>query len=287
MLILRFLRINFARSVSVSSTKYSVRGFFHNQTLVAALDLTNYEECVDDVFRTVLSLQDGAVIDVGANVGQTMLSILAIDKHRQYVGFEPQISCCFFIDQFITDNQLNTHTIIPIGLSDSRGLLKLGLNRSHDVTASIADDYRPEGFYSYYTLIPVFSGDEALEPLELSSISLVKIDVEGAELEVIRGLSRMIVEHNPYIVFEVLPHFLLSTGEEISESLQTIRNRKNDEITSELQTHGYVIYQVQPESGIRKVDDVKAAKRLIYNHVAVPADEEKCFTEAYGGPIIA
>lgn len=139
-----------------------------------------YEVWVNKLFQTIFRIRDGAAIDVGANVGQTLIKVLGIDRDRQYIGFEPQVSCSFFIDQFITQNGLGNHVILPIGLSDNRAYVKLGLSHSGDVRASIIEKYRPSGFFSQFKYVPVVPGDEVLPVFELDSIALLKIDVEGA-----------------------------------------------------------------------------------------------------------
>ena len=50
-------------------------------------------------------------------------------------------------------------------------------------------------------------GDEALTELGISLISVIKIDVEGAELQVLRGLSGTLRSARPPVIFEVLPKF--------------------------------------------------------------------------------
>jgi FkbM family methyltransferase len=246
-----------------------------------------YEVWVDNLFQTIFRIRDGAAIDVGANVGQTLIKVLGIERDRQYIGFEPQVSCCFFIDQFITQNRLGNHVILPIGLSDNRDYVKLGLSYSGDVRASIIEKYRPSGFYSTYKYVPVVPGDEVLPVFELDSIALLKIDVEGGELEVIRGLSSTINEYKPYIIFEVLPNYLVSTQTELDQRTIVFRDERHSETDRELRSRGYVIYQIQPKNGILKVDVIKASAHQIYNYLAVPEEEVTRFENAYSDPLIS
>jgi hypothetical protein len=59
-----------------------------------------HESYLDDIYLTILSKTKGAVIDVGVNVGQTLLKILSIDKNRLYYGFEPQIIAAAAVEFF-------------------------------------------------------------------------------------------------------------------------------------------------------------------------------------------
>jgi len=172
-----------------------------------------------------------------------------------------------------------------LGLSDKEGLVKLGLRESCDVTASMVDEYRPDGFYSYYQYIPVVPGDNILPSFELISLSIIKIDVEGGELDVINGLTHTIKAYMPYIFFEVLPHYLFVTQQELDEDTKRYRDHRHAQTERVLLNHGYVIYQIRPEEGLRKVNVLKAAKRQLFYYVAVPSKEEKKFIEAYPGSI--
>lgn len=278
--IIQYLLVISKRKFIVGGDNYSIKTVYLNQFLKTVIRKSYYETSLDYVFRAVFSIREGPVIDVGANVGQTLIKVLEIEKNRKYIGFEPQISCCFFIDQFIFDNNLNNHVIMPIGLSDGRGITKLGLRRPNDTTASMIDEYRPEGFYSYHKYIPVISGDEVLLIFELPAISLVKIDVEGGELEVIRGLSLTIKRHKPYIVFEVLPNYLFATKTELDEEISEIRKQRHADTEKEIRAHGYLIYQIQTDNSLKKIDAIKAARHHIFNYIAVPEEEDNQFADA-------
>jgi FkbM family methyltransferase len=133
--------------------------------LAKAAAARDYEQSVDEILRAVFKLKPGAFIDVGANVGQTLIKVLRIDKDRRYIGFEPQTAGCSFIHQFMRTNRLSNHLILPIGLGREEGLASLGLREENDVTASMVEEYRPAGFYSYYQPVPISRGDTVLERL--------------------------------------------------------------------------------------------------------------------------
>jgi len=248
---------------------------------MAAVDAPQYEGWFDGLLRTILDVRQGTIIDVGANVGQTLIKVISIDRYRPYIGFEPQLSCCFFIDQFISDNKLDNHLILPFGLSDSKGFVKLGLSQSNDVRASIIENYRPSGFFSRRKFVPIVSGDEVLPAFGVTDIALVKIDVEGGELEVIRGLGRTIRGYKPYIVFEVLPNYLVSTQQELDEETIALRNDRHTQSEGLLREMDYIIYQLEASNGLRRVEEVRAAKRQIHNYIAVPRNECVRFENIY------
>ena len=48
----------------------------------------------------------------------------------------------------------------------------------------------------------------------MESVCCIKVDVEGAELEVFEGFLNTIEKTKPFLIFEVLNHFLAVTGQE-------------------------------------------------------------------------
>src|SRR5690348_13368483 len=43
----------------------------------------------------LLPYNKGSFVDVGANLGQTMIKVKALDSARKYIGFEPNPTCAF------------------------------------------------------------------------------------------------------------------------------------------------------------------------------------------------
>ena len=150
------------------------------------------------------------------------------------------------------------------------GVYQLGLRETNDVTASIVEEYRPEGFYNYFQYIPVVTGDDILGEIGLSSVSVLKIDVEGGELDVIKGMHSFIKMYTPYIFFEVLPHYLFATQCDLDEKTKEFRNGRNQEMDSVLKDHDYLIYQIRPNEGVKKINKISADNRQLFYYVAVP-----------------
>jgi len=265
----------FRQAVRVGDHVFAISTWYRNPLVLLSSRVTSYEPGMDNVLRACFRRRQGAFVDVGANLGQTFLKVLRLDSTRQYVGFEPQPYGPFLIDDFITKNKHAHKIILPIALSDKTGIEKLGVNKADDAAASFVGEYRPEGFYSRYKIVVTMKGDDVFAVLDVP-IAVIKIDVEGAELEVIRGLAGTIAKHNPFILFEILPHFLLTTKQEIDEATKVARDRRHAAIERELRGMGYVLFQVRAD-GVAEVPQIRAEPRKKFDYLAVPASDARMF----------
>lgn len=275
-----------SHELKLGQKTYLVRSDVPNRFAIS----TQHESWLDDVYAGALSLGEGAFIDVGANVGQTLIKILAIDEMRQYVGFDPQVAASYFIEQFILDNQLANHSILSMALSDCFGVAKLYVREDGDgvltsSSASIVDGFRPAEFYSGYRRIYTVPGDDVVAQLDIDRIAMIKIDVEGAELEVLRGLPRCLDEHHPFILFEVLHHYLAITKEALDKDTIEYREKRLKELEEILRRNDYCIFKICGTSAIERVDVIEpeySGDLTTTDYIAVPSEKEADFRLVMG-----
>ena len=202
-------------------------------------------------------------------MGQTLIKVISLDPAREYIGFEPQVDCCFYIDRFIADNHLANVSVLPMALSDSNGMLQLNFNSDYDAMASASPVDTSQSSW-----VPGRIGDEVLNEMGVSNIAVIKIDVEGTELEVLRGLEDTMKKWSPLLVFKVLANF---TGEERtmrpSEARET-NSRRASEIAQLLADRGYKLYQIDRkglEIAIQAFDLDDPNKYMGRDYIARPA----------------
>jgi len=193
----------FGNPVAVGDYRFKSRGYFANRLALNA----DHERNLAPVIGRALAERPGPVVDVGANLGQTLAKILAVDPKREYIGFEPQVACCFFIDQFLKDNNLWNCRILPIALSDRNGIGIMRSGDSYDEMASLNGQHICTHNYKFQTFVPTRIGDEVFAELRIEGAALIKVDVEGGELQVISGLRNVLAAQRPALMFEVLPNF--------------------------------------------------------------------------------
>ena len=275
-------RLGRTRRAPVAGGDYRVVSPFVDLPLAAA-----WEPWMDAVYAAALSLGPGAVVDVGVNRMQTLFKVLSLDPARRYVGFEPQLPAAICARAFAEANRLDGVTIVAAGLSDAPGLLPLKLRSplGFDGAASIADD-RPDGFYRASVPIPLLQGDAALAALGLDAVRLINVDVEGAELEVLRGLSAALAR-GPIVTFEVLSLWRDPAGRPEEEALAALRRARAAAVADLLHAAGMQLFHVRAD-GLAPLDalDVEVGDDLgLCNYAAAPHAEAGAFAAAVAAQV--
>lgn len=172
---------------------------------VANLHLS--EPWMTKVLFQLKPLFGGCFIDVGVNVGQTLIKVHSIFRKVKYVGFEPNSTCVHYLQELVRINKLIDYTVLPIAVGVRTEILKLNFFAadSSDSAASIIERFRPNSKEDHFDFVPIFDLHEIDDFLPDSTNSVVKIDVEGAELNVLLGLDKWIKMHQPIILVEILP----------------------------------------------------------------------------------
>ncbi len=235
--------------------------------------LTNcdvHEPHLIPAFSKLLKLKTGAVIDVGANTGQTLLIFLALGDVRPYVAFEPNVAAANQV-QLLADINGAAHVIvIPAALSDRSGVAPLSITSRYDLGATIIPEfYSDEAVFSRF--VPIITGDRAAGVLSLDGVSLVKVDAEGAELEVLRGFTATLEKFRPFIICELIP----VRGPYLARE----RLRRRAEVLDFLRNRDYVGYEIDDFGNL-----------LVLNNMTIADDSsvwEYLFAPIEYGPFMA
>jgi len=264
---------NITHTVQIAGRPYAVPLVHSNALLREVHRQEAREPWLENLLGRLLAMREGAFVDVGANVGQTMLVLLGVEPERRYVGFEPQIRACQLVQAFIDRNGIDHFTILPIGLSDENGILTLNSRALNDVSASLVAQYRPDGFHPKKHFVPVMTGDDVLAQIGAGPIAVIKIDVEGGELAVMRGLSNTIGRQMPPIVFEILPDKLLITGEVLDPETRAFRHQLHAHMAAELHAHGYGLFEVDDAGALLPRNTLEADEKRLRNFLAIEAGQ--------------
>jgi FkbM family methyltransferase len=251
----------------------------------------HWESWMDPVYQAALRCRPGAFLDVGVNLGQTLLKVLAYDRCRQYLGFEPHPACSFLVQQFIDDNNLEHCKIIPVGLYNCDRIITLyGRDNDYSATATVVDGFRPAAFYSSQRFVSVRQGDHVLAEIDVHSADIIKVDVEGGELEVFQGLSKTLRSSMPLLIFEVLNHFIAATGAPLDENTLQFRELRIRKLEELIRGMGYGILNICPDNQLRNVHKIVpevSADLSRTNYIAVAPKDLERFLKSFPGQYIA
>ena len=179
------------------------------------------------------------LIDVGAHRGETIDFFNKYFKIKKKILFEPNIECYEYLKK-----KFKKDIIYPFALSDknSEGIFKIG-QLSY---MSTLNKINPNSFYTYFKNIIIFIFffnskiypkkykvkikrlDAITEIKKSKKIDLIKIDTEGHELNVIKGMGK-IIDKTKLILFEY--HYDSSI----------IKKYNFDDINNYLKTKGFMV----------------------------------------------
>jgi FkbM family methyltransferase len=192
-----------------------------------------------------------AFLDVGVNVGQTLVKYRSVVPGGTYYGFEPNPVCVAYVSSLIDLNAWTDASLYPVGISKTATICELIFFHGSvvDSSASIIDEFRPNDPVAKRSNIAVFP----LRAIQLShQISFVKIDVEGAELEVLKGSEELLRRDQPLISTEILPCY---------DATNEFRIQRQIELETFLRSVGYECTRIVKDgdtgfAGLKVVDEI-------------------------------
>lgn len=157
-----------------------------------------------DLLRHLRLKPCSVFIDLGANVGQSMLKWKAVFPHNAGIMVEALAECCNYLTKLVHQNNWSDCMIIEKVVSNHRGKenLYLSYNDNTDRTASIL---RKDTFINKLT-VEACTLDDIVEAshLEENCPHLLKMDVEGAESIIIPHSVHLLNNYCFIIVIEII-----------------------------------------------------------------------------------
>ncbi len=168
-------------------------------------------------------LQKGDVfIDVGASIGyHTAFGAGYVGKTGEVHAFEP-VPQYFEKLQKVARMNSECHIFVnQCALGDAEGDVDMYLAKTHIVNNSIVRDFIGKGEITTTIRVPIRRLDSYIKEKELTTIKLIKIDVEGYEFSVLKGMERFFEEtpNLPFIICEICPPAAHLQGYEVRDIL--------------------------------------------------------------------
>jgi FkbM family methyltransferase len=147
--------------------------------------------------------KNGHVLDVGANIGYTssVFASMISDKYKVF-SFEPELNNYNSLLR-LTLKKASRIEAVHSAVGSTSGTCTLALNKDHhaDHSVHILDTKNP---IDTFQTVPMVSLDDFVDqrPGTIDKIVFVKIDVQGFELEVLKGMTR-IMERSKNLVISL------------------------------------------------------------------------------------
>lgn len=205
--------------------KLSTREYIGHEILYSG----SYEPLTINKCREILE-NGGTFFDIGANIGLFTTQI-ALNKNVDVYSIEPSESNFIKLSENITSNNSNNIIAINAGLSDHESFGYL----INDYPANSGTFQVIEADKEGATLIKLITLGKIIKDHKISEIRLMKIDVEGYEMNVFKGL---------FELCDVRPHNIIVENSGLIE--RTGYNMKD--CFEYLGSFGYLPYNIYGEA---------------------------------------
>ena len=173
-----------------------IRRHLYRRQIRRGVFITHEPEYV--LLSSFLSEGDWA-IDIGANIGHYTKGMSDLVGARgRVIAFEPVADTFALLAANARNYRYQNVTLLNAAASDKTGITGISVPRLTN------------GLNNYYEATVVSNGDGlpvmtlALDSLELpAAVRLVKIDAEGHELSVLKGMRQLIARDKPVLIVEV------------------------------------------------------------------------------------
>lgn len=175
----------------------------------------NYERHMVAEIRRLAPVSKGFA-DLGANIGIHTLIAKAANPLIPVVCAECSPANINLLMRNVTFNHFTEVIVLPFPLADRPRIIRTN-NHEANMCCSLDGQNDSEDY-------PRLAAALSLDHLILPEIDLIKIDVEGFEITVLRGASK-IMEKRPTILFEFCPQITHRSGVTPTEMLNFFFNR--------------------------------------------------------------
>lgn len=180
--------------------------------------------------------EDDILFDIGSSVG--LISVLAAKKltKGKVISFEPDPENAQKLKKNYQVNKLNNFSIQQLAVGENAGSMELYTAGSNAFSPSL----KKVNGIDNSIIVKIDSIDNLIKKNEIPYPTVVKIDIEGAEMMALKGMKKLLEsDKSPRLLFiELHPDFLTSFGtstEEIYNFLSQLNYTIVEDIVREKQ----------------------------------------------------
>lgn len=214
--------------------------------------------------KKIIKIKPGDIIEVGANVGTETVSFCKINPNHNVYSFEPLSSNFQFLEKIKKINKFSNLYLYKLLVSDKSGKTDFQIPEKGNSGSGHILNEPTKGSQR----LKVTTLDEEL--INISSCSVIIMDVEGFENKVIRGSEQIINTFKPYLILEVNSKFLRERAEITVDSL-----------FNQLEQRGYTPCYIGKMT-LKKIDIEKYDSTSSGNWICIPEEGIKNFNTLSG-----
>lgn len=150
-----------------------------------------------------LSGPDFRIIDIGANIGITGVLLAQLAPEGRVAAIEPVPTTYRLLETNVADSghkNIQTHNF-ALGKDD--GEIVMQGNPDNLSGAFVSDIHSIDDHHHFKEVVKLHALDSVFGTLGLDRLDLIKIDVEGYELDVLEGGASVLAKYRPIVTLEM------------------------------------------------------------------------------------
>jgi len=192
----------------INGVKYEF-DFNINSQSIKNIYFNTYGVDLIDIMETKLKNGD-IFLDIGANVGYiSAIGAGLVGKSGQVHSFEPTPECASYLEKVKALNPEYNIFVNSYACSDQKGFSKLDVSASDIRLNTMVPNFLGKNNVKESIKVPVCRLDDYISENGLRNITFIKIDTEGFELKVLKGLQKYFENtrsiDRPPIYCEIVP----------------------------------------------------------------------------------
>lgn len=230
-------------NITRDGVKWFIQGCDLNE-FRAAVQKSHSGEIIDAINKEINKDKPTVIWDIGANIGAISLPILNKNINTVSYMFEPnaKVAGRLIGNVFLNPHLVERTKIINVALSETNGLVNFYVGNTPKNSGMSGLGHSPDR-YSFPVTLQSYTGDKLISDGICESPDIIKIDVEGFEINVLKGLIMTLSNYHPKIIFE---HSIFRLKE---------ANQTNSAVTDFLRSIGYELFRLDNNKPV-SADDI-------------------------------
>ena len=173
------------------------------------------------ILQSLLGAGD-TFLDIGANHGSYSLMAAPAVKEGRVLAFEPHPRLAELLRGSFAANRFRNAEVFDVACADRNGEATLYVPRTMSGIGGLYESFSGGNGRLRFN-VPVRRLDDILAGQTLPGTVVMKLDVEGSEMAVLRGARELIRKHRPLILLELNPASARAAGYSVEDLLQFLR----------------------------------------------------------------